>query len=166
MKELTNKFVQGLRSNEITDTFIYYNIFSILQNTNPNFLELPMENYEKYPDDWFRLFHKSMRNSDFFNGDKISFTRWENRATKVEEQEREDILNYRSKFRRTHDFDEMDKEYLEKGKRLGEINRKRNILVRDNNENVSGHLDLILYELISSGEDELYHYMNKFFNKN
>lgn len=166
MENLTNKFVGGLRRNEISDTFIYYNMFSILQITNPDFLEEIMTNYETHPDDWFRIFHKSLRQFDFFNSDRISYTRWDNQTSKEEEQERNDILNFRKQFRRTHDFDEMNNEYTEKGKRLGVINRKRNVLVKDNDENVSGHLDSILYELISSGKDELYHYMNKFFKEN
>ena len=164
MKELTEKFVLGLRRNQISDTFIYYNIFSILQHTNPEFLQEPMENYEKHPDDWFRLFHKSIRQYDYFNSDFVGLIK--RNITEEELEFRSKLQKLRREFRKSNpDEYKNDELYISYGKKLFALNYKMNTYIRQE-ENISGHLDSILYELISNGKDELYQYMNKFFKDN
>jgi hypothetical protein len=166
LKDLTQDFIKGLRNNRSSDTFIYWNLFTILEHDHPGFLHEIIENYKEDPEDFFRRFHKSLRQWDVF-GDHYAVYR-NGVPTEEDEKRRKEILKWRKIFRRIHNNDdsvyEME-EYKESTKELQHVSRElRKMYVV---ERIGGHLDSIFYETIARDTDgKLYQYMNDFFKKN
>lgn len=164
--KITEEFVRGLKTNQKSDTHIYFNLFSILQQTNPNFLDYIIDDYENYPHDWFRQFHKSLRIGDYFNDEKIGLI--DRNINKEEIIERKEAIAWRMEYSKKHsanytnDDYKIDSVYQKSTVRLRELNNKYNSYIK-HEANITGHLDSILYETISNGDDRLYEYMNTFF---
>jgi len=70
--ETTDNFINGLRKNERHDTHVFFNLFSLLQLSDENFLDVFIENYKKDYEVLFGVFHKTFRQCDVFNDDKIT----------------------------------------------------------------------------------------------
>jgi hypothetical protein len=76
------------------------------------------------------------------------------------------ILFLRSRIRRENnmeDTDITDPEYIKLGEELRILRTKQNSHERTS---IAGHLDSILYECISGGEDELFDFMREFLKAN
>lgn len=168
--EITEKFISGLRRNQKTDTHIYYNLFSILNLSDPDFLDYIYDEYKKDDEDFFRVFHKTFRQCDVFSDEKISaITRVG--FTDEERLRRNELSELRKYFRREDDKRtlkpdityENDAEYKDWGYELRRIIRKGSrILMQE--ENITGHLDSIFYQTIANdNKGNLYEYMRTFF---
>ena len=135
--------------------------------------------YKKYPDDWFRQFHKFFRQIDYFDETNVGII--EPIISAEERKEQSEIKRYRSEVRKQHrdlsledgqKYSEYEKklnervpDYLEKGKRLAHLNWRANIY--QYKQSISGHLDSIMWQTISSDkQNNLYNYMDLFFKKN
>lgn len=159
-------FLDALRkkSDKEPKLFIYWNLFSILHLGDPDFLEHIVMEYQQAPEDswWFINFHRALRQCDYFS-DSLCMNR--STITKDESSRRNEILLRRARIRREADFDENDKEteYYSLGIELGQLNRKNTTYERTS---ISGHLDSILYQCISNGNDELFNFMREFLAKN
>lgn len=163
IEELTEKFVDGLRENK---TWSYWNMFSIMQNSNPDFLEYIIRDYKKDPEDFFRVFHKSLRQVDFFENCAVI----EPRISKSEMELRSKALRYCMKHRRDEnghpyeDYDKKDPTYVKYQELIPKLNTK--LRTYNIKEDICGHLDSVLYSLISEdNQGLLYQYMDKFFKK-
>ena len=163
---LEEKFLDSLRkkSDKKPKLFIYWNLFSVLHLGDPDFLEYIVTEYKQAPEDswWFVNFHKALRQCDYF-GDSLCMTN--SVITDEENKRRNEILSLRAKIRRTAEFDVESKEteYYSLGLELGVLNRKNTTY---NRTSISGHLDSILYQCISNGNDELFDFMGEFLKEN
>jgi len=74
MNTLTDKFLRGLHRG--SGLHAYWNLFSLLEISDPSFLDEIVENYKIDPEDYFRVFHKTFRQCDVFTEDfaVISYT--------------------------------------------------------------------------------------------
>lgn len=168
MKTLTEKFIDGLRNNRKPDTFVYWNLFTLLEMTKPDFLKYIIDEYKKDNEDFFRVFHKSMRQCDFFGDDYMVV---ENRPlTEDEYERRKELIKERKEMRKNfggETIEEQDKiydvpEYIKSGKELGRLNLKQNR--KHIVDSIGGHLDSIFYQTITSdNKGSLYEYMTSFF---
>lgn len=176
---LTNDFIGGLRKRPNgVDMHIYYNLFELLEMSDPNFLEEIIENYKKDNEDFFRIFHKMFRQGDIFDSDRISSIIYPLRTPELQKRKNE-VMGLRQKYRRNYDDDgkfeslksedeyENDVTYIELGKELGVLAQKLSKISIDFDNPITGHLDSIFYETISRDDkDTLYVYMRNFFDKN
>lgn len=160
---IEEKFVEQLRE---SDTWIYYNLFSILLLTNPDFLQHVVEEFKNHPDDWFRVFHKSFRQWDVFNSDKLRIVK-----PAISDKEiayRKELGTFRRDYRNSDNFDENNEEYVKKGKALFALNYKLHTLkIAIDEGEIGGHLDSILWQTISNdSKGVLYEFMDKFLKIN
>jgi hypothetical protein len=188
---LEMNFVEGLRRREYpynpnADLHIFYNLFSIYSFSYPNFLEEVIENFKQYPDDWFRLFHKSLRVADVFQPDRVALVtpyitdaeknkRWEliNELKKMRKENEELIKPYEDKYNANEIKYSGLREgyykipnYRETEMELRKLNTKMSLYRLDESNRISGHLDSIFWQAISNDKGDLYEYMNKFLELN
>jgi len=174
MKKLTEKFIKGLRGE---DLHIFYNLFFLLELSDPDFLDEIVENYKKDDEDFFRLFHKSFRQCDIFDGDRLTAITYPKR-TDENIKRRGELLKLREIYRRNYDINgkfeslknddeyENDETYINWGTELGIVSKLCSTISMDP-EPIVGHLDSIFYQSIANDEkDGLYNYMFKFFKTN
>jgi hypothetical protein len=162
---LEEKFLSDLRGSKDQKLFIYWNLFSILHLGDPDFLEHIVDEYRRAPEDswWFINFHKALRQCDYFSN---SLCLSESSITDDEAKRMGQILFLRSRIRRENnmeDTDITDPEYIKLGEELRILRTKQNSHERTS---IAGHLDSILYECISGGEDELFDFMREFLKAN
>lgn len=165
LENLARDFIKGLRDNRSSDTFIYWNLFSMMEVGHPDFLEDIIENYKEDSEDFFRKFHKSLRQWDVFGDEYIVYKYGE--LTEENRKRREEILAWRRKQRRENDDDSVyeTEEYKKSTKELRDVSKELGkMYVVDR---IGGHLDSIFYETIARDNDgDLYKYMNSFLKKN
>lgn len=155
------KFLSDLRGSKNEKLFIYWNLFSILHLGDPDFLEHIIDEYKQSPEDswWFINFHKALRQCDYFS-DSLCLS--ESKITSEEAKRMNQVLFLRSRIRRASDINEVDvdnPEYIKLGDELKILRTKQNSHERTS---IAGHLDSILYECISNGNDELFDFMREF----
>lgn len=165
------KFIDELRkkSDREPKLFIYWNLFSILHLGDPDFLEHIVDEYKQSPEDnwWFINFHKALRQCDYFS-DSLCLSK--SGITNDEARRINQILTLRSRIRsrirRENDTDEInvtDPEYIKLGEELRILKTKQHTHERTS---IAGHLDSILHECISNGNDELFNFMREFLKEN
>lgn len=165
---LEEKFLSDLRGSRDSKLFIYWNLFSILHLGDPDFLDHMIEEYkqsQQSPVDnwWFTNFHKALRQCDYFS-DSLCLS--ESSITDADAKRMGQILTLRSRIRREKDIegiDISDPEYIKLGEELRILRTKQNSHERTS---IAGHLDSILYECISNGNDELFDFMREFLKEN
>ena len=157
--------------------YLYSSMLELLELTSPDILDESYEDWLKEEDknegEWFRLFHKRMRQCGSFNGFKKS-TLIPSTLTDVETARLKELLKMRSekvtKVLETYEFgsDEYkradvelfiaNKEWL---RELRDLNQKKS---HYEDERVDGHLDGILYNLIHADDNNsLFIMLNHFF---
>jgi len=164
---IEEKFIDSLRKKSDRDPklFIYWNLFSILHLGDPDFLEHIIDEYKQAPEDswWFINFHRALRQCDYFS-DSLCLS--ESKMSKDEAKRMNQVLILRSRIRRANDINEVDAdnpEYIKLGEELKILRTKQNSHERTS---IAGHLDSILYECISNGNDELFDFMSEFLKEN
>lgn len=164
---IEERFLDSLRkgSDKEPKLFIYWNLFSILHLGDPYFLGHIVDEYKQFPEDswWFINFHKAIRQCDYFS-DSLCFS--ESTITMEQSKRMNTILGLRSRIRREMNLDDSDiddPEYLKLGDELSGLRRKSQTHRRTP---ISGHLDSILHQCISNGNDELFNFMRKFLSEN
>lgn len=162
------KFLSDLRGSKNEKLFIYWNLFSILHLGDPDFLEHIIDEYKQSSEDswWFINFHKALRQCDYFSN---SLCLAESKITKEETQRLNSVLLQRSRIRREYQKNGINEseieneEYINLGLELRSLKIKQNSHERTS---IAGHLDSILYECISNGNDELFDFMSEFLKEN
>ena len=146
---LVNEFKKALKeriSNEDI-SFMYQKFFFgffISEEELGKTLKYYQEVFQKEPDDWFRQFHKSIRQTDFFDGD---YYKEVNILTEEETKRRKELMNNWSSIKYTPaDVDELRKLH--------------NKFRHPEKVSVGGVADALLYSLIHVDETaELKHAM-------
>ena len=159
--KITEKFLKELRegSNEIFS--ISYHLFSCMSEEGlEDFLQFLKEDI-KTNENWFYDFHKSMRQTDFFQS---CFVRFEMSLLNDEEKTEYESL---SKLLGVRGFLVPSEDEANENN-LGEEYKRWRILKRKHQnreeESISGHLDMIFWNLIHMDSDnEIKKFISKFF---
>ncbi len=133
-------------------SFLYQKLFFgffISEEELENILEEYREVFLKEPDDWFRQFHKMIRQCDFFHG---HYTKTVDILTEEEIKRRNYLLDY---------FSKQETLFRDNKTPEAEELRKLNSKYRSQKEvPVGGIADVFLYELINiDSKNELKHVM-------
>ncbi len=176
MKNLLKLFVHELSSSiyytvkelDIINTYIH--LFKILEKNNPTSLDYMYEEWLNKDENWFFNFHKSIRQNDLFNGINIRVS-VESELNDEEETRYQEIKNsLKDKMNHLKYLEEddytlqyaqfrVDNRALLKEQYQLQLKRKR-----DEDESVSGHIDMILWNLIHVDKDDvLIKQLNHFF---
>lgn len=154
MKDLADRFLKNLRSHSSDISSVYFHLFSLL---NKESLERDLRYLYELQDggddffkedgkeNWFFIWHKSMRQGDLFQG--IYYRKENEGLTKKERSEWSYLWDAFSENKKEkeapkgseHLFTDEYRRYLS----LSEKKRKRN-----SEESVCGHLDMILWNTI------------------
>lgn len=183
--ELKKKFMDGLRAD--SNLHIFWNLFSILELSYPDFLDEIVRDYKEYPEDWFCLFHKRFRQYDLIDSYRIATIN--PYITKEERQERINLIREMSAIKKMFnekypELQELYKsgglensgvlaehepelsKYLEMKTRRGVLNQKDKLFTIDENNPVAGYLDSIFWIRISEDDGSLYEYIDEFLESN
>lgn len=161
MENLVKEFLEILKNKSSDICSMYFRFFSILSEKDlKEKLEIWMSEYQDNKEDWFFYCHKSIRNSDFFDLDLYHHV---NKLTEEQKNRRTEILKIRRK--------EYDEEYLilypintmdnyrlynqrqyriDSLKELSELNK---IMRTEEKFEISGHLDMLLWNTIHLDKD-------------
>lgn len=133
-------------SNNKEFTILYKNIFFgflMSEDELNEFLTMYFNLYLDKPNEWFTLLHKSLRQTDFFQGEYYKNI---NECSDDENNLYQKMINERHKYRLMSENHE-NVPYTEE---LRKLNKKRNKLTR---VGVNGLFDSILYNLINIDYD-------------
>lgn len=147
------EYFRGLNSGKEID-YVYENLLKIALIESPDLLEQVYEDWKNYKEDneWFRLFHKSIRQCDLYRDFGINII-VPSTITPEEEQRVKELTEYLNSIRPERDTNEYQV-YFENNKTL--IREHLDLLDKRRRkvwENISGYLDMILYGLIRADED-------------
>lgn len=126
--------------------YCYFHLFSIFSHDSLNstltwVYDEYMEEKDKPADEqwWFTSFHKSMRQTDFFEDTYTTY------FTPLPDKELEEFDSLMKEYKAVsmEEFEQWKKDNPEKMKRLRELKGKQT-----HKERISGHLDMILWNLI------------------
>ena len=151
---ITTEFKKAVkeRINNSSLSFLYQKLFFEFFISEDD-LEKSLKYYQvvfiKDPDDWFRQFHKSIRNTYFFEGEYIKIV---DTLTDEERKRRNEIIDIRMKFRRNNK--------TEQPPHLQELQNLNGLMSKQEDVPVAGIADAFLYNLICIDEkNELLHAM-------
>lgn len=156
------EFKNLLESNHSDITSLYRHIFCIMSDERlSETLEYYKTLYQEDKENWFYLFHKSIRQSDFFGNDVLSY-RIVNMLTDEQKTRREELLkiwdNQYKEFKKKNEDEDYAKykefrklpECVEVSTELQKLN---GIMKTKEETRISGHLDMILWNTIHLDKD-------------
>lgn len=135
-------YAKNRSENVVSILEMYKHCFKCLEEKDlETFLEITHNDFKKEPDHWFFIFHKSIRQTDFF--DSVYRIDVENTLTEDEKKELAQLVeNIFSENKRTSE--EKDRYRL-----LNSKSRK------ETRESLGGHVDMILWNLIHVDSENL-----------
>lgn len=154
---IVQEFKEILKSKHSDIASLYHHIFSIMSDEHlSETLEYYKTVYQEDKESWFYYFHKSMRQTDFFGNDVLSY-RIVNMLTDEQKARREELLKIREKQYKKFKKKNKDENY-EKYKEfrklpecvevLTELQKLNEIMNTKEETRISGHLDMILWNTI------------------
>ena len=142
------KNIQTYRFEHISS--MYHHLFSLLTDEElSEILETWKDEYNKDKEDWFYYFHKSIRQTDFFNN--IRAYRVIDKLTDDQRTRRQFLLHKRMDQLKEHDTDEefIALRQTEEWKNdLKELQKLNSILYTEDEFSIAGHLDMLLWNTI------------------
>lgn len=161
---LVKIFRKTLNSRNDDLSSLYHHIFSILSDQDlEDHLKFMMEIKDGKcdfinPDDWFYQFHKSIRQTDFF--DKCQIIVEDPQISEDESTELDNLKNELNQFLKGFSTEQkkilggnykiLEKHRPDDYKRLRELNFKK---LKTRTDPISGHLDMILWNAIHIDSD-------------
>lgn len=140
-------FLQELKTHESHIAFMYYSLFSILEEENlNNTIDRWEEDYKEHPDEWFWMLHKEIRQVDWFMSDGIRAYRQKSLLTPQEDRRRRDII-----FQIVMTDGELEPELK---RELKDLNTKFH---HKKEFEITGKLDSLLWNLIHIDEKQILH---------
>ena len=143
---LVTEFKKALKERFSKDdlSFLYQKLFFgifISEKDLHEILEYYRTVFLEEPTDWFRQFHKSIRQTDFFQGSYVKFV---DSLTEEEIKRRSEILDIRSKFRRANKDEEPP--------HTQELRNLNAMMNKQEEVPIAGIADAFLYSLIHVDE--------------
>lgn len=162
MENIVKEFKEYLKKNTSDIASMYYYLFLILpEETLKENLEYWASQYKENEEDWFYLFHKSIRQTDFFN---LSIYRKVNKLTKEQTNRRNELLNIRKK-QYEEEFESKNPDGKIEDYRIfnqrpdrvetfKELSKLNSVMYTEEKFQISGHLDMLLWNTIHLDKDE------------
>lgn len=148
--DILKEFKDNLKRLDSDIGSMYHHLFKIIpEHKLINILEYWRTQFMNDKENWFYHFHKSIRQTDFYD---LNVYQRVNNLTEEQKNRRVELLQIRMKMRYNKGDDtlvDMDdntlKQYTEYGNELFELNR---IMYTEEELRISGHLDMLLWNTI------------------
>lgn len=161
MEDVVKEFKEILKSKNSDICSIYHHLFSIIpEDELKGKLEYWMSHYQEHKEEWFYDFHKSIRQSDFFN---LTLHRYVNKLTEEQSKRRFELLKirriqYKEEFEALNPDEKMENYRIfnqrpDRVESLNELSKLNSIMNTEEEFRISGHLDMLLWNTIHLDND-------------
>jgi hypothetical protein len=161
MEDIVKEFKEILKSKSSDICSMYHHLFSIFPEKElKENLEYWLSHYQENKEDWFYDFHKSIRQTDFFN---LTLHRYVNKLTEEQSNRRQELSNirqkqYRQEFKTQNPEEKMEDYRIfnqrpDRVESLKELTKLNSILRTEEEFRISGHLDMLLWNTIHLDKD-------------